>query len=120
MSSEGLPKELMVDDLSRRPSILGGARTDDDIADCTELLELLRIKGAPPCAAKTTEDFARAACVGESEGDGRRCGFETSVCLRLRADKGDLCALGDSTLDLVDTALVEALGVSGVDAGTFD
>lgn len=60
-SSDSLPKELMVDDLSRKPNLLGGARTEEDLAEWAELVELLRSKGAPPCAAKATEDFARVA-----------------------------------------------------------
>lgn len=55
--------------------------------------------------------------MGDSDGEGRRWGLETSVCLRCRADNGDLDAPGDSTFDLVDRALVEGLGVPGADSG---
>lgn len=59
----------MVDDLSRKASLLEDAAAGDVRAERVELVESLRNRGAPGTAAKAAADFARVLCAGEAEGE---------------------------------------------------
>lgn len=59
MSSEGRPIEPVVEDLSRKVNLFGGARAGEDREEWVELLESLRNRASLPCAARPTADMAR-------------------------------------------------------------
>lgn len=116
-SSDGRPKELIVEDRSRKPNRRGGARTGEDLAECVELLESLRNRLVAG-AAKATEDFASAAWVGELSGDVNCANCAASVWRRWSAVTGVWrWGLGVIRSDLVEKPLVEALGVAGAVSG---